>query len=115
MIVTTIDGMDAIAACYTFAGVVGIHPRGLTLCQLWRMAEGKLRALRYHQIGQSFAIFGMADADPIVYAEYGKAEPTGYGKPLEHSPEMQEQIDARIAEIYEQNPGLKESTKYGTG
>ena len=110
-----IDDMPAIEACYAFAGVVGVHPRGLTLCQLWKMANGKIRALRYHQVGQATMVWGGGEIDPILYAEYGKADAASKGKPLEYSAEMQAEIEAKVAKIYKQNPELLESTKYGKG
>lgn len=115
MIVTMIDGMDAVEACYAFAGIVGIRPHGLTLCQLWKMANGKLKAMRYHQLGQASMVWGLGNADPIVYAEYGQMTDSKVGKPLEHDAETQAKIDAEVARIYADNPHLRDRVKYGKG
>lgn len=107
--------MDAITACYAFAGVVGIAPKGLTLRQLWAMAEGKTKFLRYHQIGQASAVWGLNDSDPIVYAEFGILRDIQVGKAIKYSDEMEAKINAEIAKIYESEPELKSRMTYGKG
>jgi hypothetical protein len=115
MIAITIDGMDAIDACYAFAGIVGISPAGLSLRRLWAMAEGKARFLRHHQVGQASAVWGLSDSDPLIYAEFGILQAVEIGKPVKYSDEMQAKINTEVARIYEQEPELKSRIKYGQG
>ncbi len=39
------NAVDPVELCYEFAGIVGIHPEGRTLRELFMMASGKARFL----------------------------------------------------------------------
>ena len=97
MIVTKLDGMGAVEACYSLAGQVGIHPRGLTFRQLWMMADGRARCRRIELLEQAVLVWALNEHDAIAYTEWGKMESSNIGKPVEYSPEMEAQIREEIA------------------
>lgn len=97
MLVVQLDGMDAIESCYSLAGQIGIHPRGLTFRQLWMMATGRARARREEIVEQSVMVWGLGEYDLIAYTEWGKMDASKVGKPVEYSPEMEAAIQMEIA------------------
>lgn len=101
-----IDGLDAVEACYTFAGTIGVSPDGLTLRQLWRMVDGRNRQRRAELIEQSQLIWAMDQIDVEAYLEFGAFEASGKGGPVQVSPDVQARIDAEIERIQRENPGL---------
>lgn len=73
-----IDGMDAVTACYRYAGAVGVAPHGLTLAELWQMHYGRERLLRSHAIWQGVAIFA-EKLDVLSFVATGQSR--GESKP----------------------------------
>ncbi len=49
--------MDAVTACYRYAGAVGVTPVGRTLAELWQMAYGREVAVRRQAIWQATVLF----------------------------------------------------------
>lgn len=89
--------MEPVEACYSLAGVVGIHPRGLTMRQLWMMAEAKTRMQRIAIVDQAVLVWALNEYDLISYTEWGKMQSSNIGKPVEYSPEMEAAIQEEIA------------------
>lgn len=89
--------MAAVEACYSLAGQIGIHPRGLTFRQLWMMADGRARCRRIEVLEQAVLVWALNEYDPIGYTEWGKMESNNVGKPVEYSPEMETAIRQEIA------------------
>lgn len=100
-----IDGMDPVEACYEFAGMTGLHPKGLTLRELWMMADGRARQRRlesYHLIALAF----QDGIDVQRFVETGQIAESCVGKPLELSPEMEAKVQKQVEELRRQNPDL---------
>jgi hypothetical protein len=89
--------MAAVEACYSLAGQIGVHPRGLTFRQLWMMADGRARCRRIEVLEQAVLVWALNEYDPIGYTEWGKMESNNVGKPVEYSPEMEAAIQQEIA------------------
>lgn len=98
--------MDAIEAGYEFAGILGISPRGLTLNQLWRMANGIRKDRRRENLELANLVWGLSEIDWTEYLLYGRMTSTGKGGPVQVKPEVQERIDAEVERIRRENPGL---------
>ena len=105
-VVDLIDGMEAIEACYHFAGIVGIHPAKLSLRSLWRLACGRLRQSRNEIVELSAMVWAMGEYDIESYLAFGSLDETGRGKALKLDPELQSKVDAEVERIRRENPGL---------
>lgn len=105
-IVDMIDGMEAIEACYYFAGIIGVPPARLSLRDLWRLACGRLRQSRSEIIELSAMVWAMADYDIEAYLAFGSLDETGRGKAVKLDPELQSRVDEEIEKIRRENPGL---------
>ena len=46
--------------CFRMAGICGVHPKGLTLRQLWAMGQARLGAMRH----QAIAMAWLTNANP---------------------------------------------------
>ena len=100
-----IDDLNGIDAAYEFAGVVGIHPRGMTLRQLWRMANGRAKQSRR----EAFDLVRIAfndSLDVLTFLNTGSVVESCVGKPLELSPEMESAVQAEVEKIRRENPNL---------
>lgn len=89
--------MDAVEACYAMAGQIGIHPKGLTMRQLWMMTNGHTRARRDAIVDQAVLVWALNEYDLISYTEWGKMQSSNIGKPIEYSSEMESAIQMEIA------------------
>lgn len=98
--------MDAIEAGYSFAGIVGVSPRRMTLRQLWQMAEGAARAARRSNLEIASLVWSLGSIDVEDYLHYGQMAETGSGGPPQAPPELQERLDAEIQKIRRENPSL---------
>lgn len=105
-LVTVIDGLDGVEACYHFAGVIGVRPHGLTLRQLWRMASGRIRQNRFEMFELSSLVWGLSDIDLLQYLYFGRLEETGAGGPSQVPPDIQSMVDAEVEKIRAENPDL---------
>jgi hypothetical protein len=104
--VFVIDGMNAVEAGYYYAGVVGISPRGLTLQQLWKMAEVVVMAGRRKTLELATLVWSMGSIDVDDYLHYGVLSETGNGGPVQLTPEMQARVEEAAEKIRRENPGL---------
>jgi hypothetical protein len=82
-LVYVIDGMDAIDACYHFAGIVGLNPHEFTLRELWKMACGKIKQRRFEMFELSRLVWCPEDLDVSRYLLFGLMQSTGVGEPIE--------------------------------
>ena len=98
--------MSAVEACFQFAGVVGIEPRGKTLNVLWQMAEGKVKNRRREQLELATLVWGIGEIDWEEYLLYGEMTETGSGGPVQLDPELQAQVEAESERLRNENPGL---------
>ncbi len=98
--------MGGIEAAYSFAGVVGIKPHGMTLDQLWRMACGRIRQRRFEMVEQAMLVWIADDIDLEIYQLFGVMEATGKGGPVQVKPELQAKIDAEIERQRREDPTL---------
>lgn len=98
--------MDGIEAGYHFAGVVGISPKKLTLYQLWRMANGVTKQRRRECLELASLVWSLGSIDYESYLHYGEMVETGSGGPVQLTPEIQAKVDAEVARIRQENPGL---------
>lgn len=101
-----IDGMNGVEACYHFAGIVAIHPKGLTLRQLWRMAVGKIQQKRIEILELANMVWGADGIDTEAYLFHGKMIPTGKGGPVQMSPELEAKVAAEVKRMRAENPSL---------
>jgi len=60
-----IDGVDAVNACYRFAGACGVQPT-FTLRELWQMYVGRQVLIRHHVLWQASVLFN----DKLDAAEF---------------------------------------------
>lgn len=63
--------MDAVTACWRFAGAVGVDPVGKTLSELWQMAYGRDVAVRQQAIWQATVLFA-EKLDPVWFVQTGQ-------------------------------------------
>jgi hypothetical protein len=75
--------MDAIDACYHFAGVSGFDPDRFTLRQLWQMAEGKIKQRRFEMLELSRLVWCPENLDVSRYLLFGMMTTTDIGEPIE--------------------------------
>lgn len=104
-VVYIIDDLDGVEAAYEFAGMIGIRPHGLTLRQLWRMANGRAKQNRLESL-QLVCLAFNEGLDAKRFLEQGIIEESCVGKPLELSPEMEAQVQIEIERIRRENPDL---------
>jgi hypothetical protein len=100
-----IDDIDGIDAAYEYAGIVGINPKGLTLRQLWRMANGVAKQRRIESLQLVHIAFNDS-LDIPKFLRTGVVDETVVGKPLVLSDELEEQVQAEIERIRRENPNL---------
>ena len=91
---------------YHFAGIVGMQPSGLTLRKLWQMAVGRIKQRRFEMVELAKLAWSMDQIDIEEYLCFGIMESTGAGGPVQLSPELQKEVDEKIAKIREEKPGL---------
>lgn len=104
-IVYIIDDIDGVDAAYELAGIIGIRPHGLTLRQLWKMANGKMRQTRIESM-QLICLAFNNTIDTAKFLETGSMLESDVGKPLELSPELEAQVQQEIERIRAENPNL---------
>lgn len=98
--------MDGVDACYHFAGIVGVHPRALTLRRLWQMTEGRNRQQRSDMLEQASLVWAGGDVDLELYLFCGLWIDSNVGRPMKYSPEMEARIEQEVAKIRSENPDL---------
>lgn len=101
-----IDGMNAIEAGYHYAGIAGLSPRGMTLRQLWMMAEGVTKAGRRKTFELATLVWSLGSIDVDDYLHFGVLSETGSGGPVQLTPEMQARVAEAEEKIRRENPGL---------
>jgi len=93
-----IDGIDALAAAWEYAGILGLWPVGMTLRRLWIMVEGRNRQTRVDQIQLANLVWGIGEIDLLSFMVYGSMAQTPKG--VESLPdETQEQLRKKIKEM----------------
>lgn len=98
-----IDGMDAVEACYFFAGVTGHDPERYSLRDLWMMSNGYSSQRRIEMLQFSSVLFGTEHLDLERFIRYGIVGESGKGGPVQVSQSVQEKIDAEIEKIRAQS------------
>jgi len=71
-----------------------MHPRGLTLRELWMMQCGRLELLRIHAISQAALVWSlgeMSDDGPESFVRFGEIN-TKKTTPPPYMPEVEEKI-----------------------
>jgi hypothetical protein len=104
-LVYVIDDLDGVEAAYEFAGDVGISPVGLTLRQLWRMANGRAKQRRIESL-QLVCLAFNESLDAAKFLATGQFAESRVGKPLELPPELEAKVAAEAERIRRENPGL---------
>jgi hypothetical protein len=104
-----IDGMNGIEAGYHFAGAVGVGPRGYTLRQLWMMAEGAAKMARRKTLELATLVWSLGDVDVEDFLHFGHMNTTGKGGPVQLTPDLHARIEAEVARIRRENPGLPQA------
>jgi hypothetical protein len=104
-LVYVIDDLDGIEAAYEFAGIMGIRPEGLTLRQLWRMANGRAKQIRT-EAWQMVCLAFSESLDIPRFLATGLMAESVVGKPLQLSDENEEQVRAEVERIRRENPDL---------
>jgi len=91
--------MDAIDACYYYAGMIGVLPNKTTLRRLWQMADARIRQTRYESVQLASLVWGMSNLDIDAFIHYGEwvTYETG-GKP-EFSPDFEAKIQAEMERL----------------
>ena len=107
-----IDDLDGIDAAYEFAGIVGVHPGGLTLRQLWRMANGCTKQRRIETM-QLVCVAFNDSLDIRRFLQTGVIEESCVGKPLVLSPENEAKVQVEIDRIRRENPNLPQYNTIG--
>jgi len=92
-------------AAYEFAGMIGIPPHGLTLRQLWRMANGRAKQKRIESLQLIMLAFNDS-LDASKFIETGQLLESCVGKPLELSDELEHRIAEEIERTRRENPDL---------
>jgi hypothetical protein len=105
-VVFVIDGMDAIEACYFFAGVTGHDPDRYSLRELWTMSNGYSSQRRIEMLQFSSVVFGTEHLDLERFIRYGIVGESGKGGPVQVSPGVQERIEAEIEKIRAQSTSV---------
>jgi hypothetical protein len=100
-----IDDLDGVDAAYEFAGTIGIRPHGLTLRQLWRMANGKAKQSRLESLHLICLAFN-DQVDVPRFLRTGAMGETNIGKPLMLPPELEAKVQEEIQRIRAENPEL---------
>ena len=100
-----IDDLDGVEAAYEFAGDVGISPVGLTLRQLWRMANGRAKQRRIESL-QLVCLAFNESLDATKFLATGQFAESCVGKPLELPDHLEDQVRAEVDKIRQENPGL---------
>jgi len=101
-----IDGMNAVDACYYFAGVVGISPERWTLKRLWQMANARIEQARRESVQLAGLVWGMGAMDIEAFIHFGEWVSFDKNRPVEFSEEQERNIQAEIERIRRENPGL---------
>ncbi len=101
-----VDGMSGTDACYYFAGLVGVRPKGLTLKQLAAMANGRIKQRRIDAVQLAGLVWGMSGIDIERFIHFGIIEETGAGGPVQLSPEMAAQVAAEVERLRSSDPTL---------
>lgn len=102
--------MDAIDACYYFAGVVGMPPERRTLRQLWRLAAGRIKQRRFEMLEQAILVWSAGDIDAEKYLHFGQLVQTGKGGPVKMSPILAAKVDAEVERLRNENPNVPKVT-----
>ena len=92
-------------AAYEFAGIIGIRPHGMTLRQLWRMANGRAKQTRLESL-QLICLAFNDGLDTKRFLETGAVTESCVGKPIELTPEEEAAVQAEIEKIRRENPEL---------
>jgi hypothetical protein len=92
-------------AAYEFAGMIGIRPHGLTLRQLWRMANGRSKQKRVEALQLIMLAFNDG-LDASKFIETGQLLESCVGKPLQLSDELEHRIAEEIERTRRENPDL---------
>lgn len=100
-----IDDLDGVDAAYEFAGVVGLSPIGLTLRQLWRMANGRAKQRRIESLHLICLAFNES-LDAAKFLATGQFTESCVGKPLELPEYLEDQVRAEVGKIRRENPDL---------
>lgn len=79
--VWVIDGMNAIDACYAFAGITGFDPERFTLRELWQMAEAKAKQRRFELLDAARLPY-TENLDLGRYLLFGHFVTTDVGEPI---------------------------------
>ena len=98
--------MDAVDACYYYAGVIGLPPEKRTLRQLWRMAIGRIKQRRFELYEQAILVWSAGDIDAEQYLHFGKLFATGKCGPVKMSPKLAAAVEAEADRIRNENPNL---------
>lgn len=77
----------------------------MTLRQLWRMANGRMKQQRMESL-QLVCLAFNNDLDSTRFLETGQMAETTVGKPIRLRPELEEQVQAEVARIRKENPHL---------
>jgi hypothetical protein len=104
-LVYVIDDLDGIEASYEFAGIMGLRPEGLTLRQLWRMANGRAKQIRTEALQMVCLAFNESLDIPRFLAT-GQIAESVVGKPIELPEALEEQVRAEVERIRRENPDL---------
>ena len=105
-VVFVIDGLDGIDACYYFAAITKMGPRGFTLQRLWRLAEAVQRHRRQELLEQASLVWNLSDIDTYEYLIYGDMTSTGRGGPVQMDAELEKKVAEQINKIRQENPDL---------
>jgi len=90
--------MGGIEAAYALAGMVGVHPRGLTLAELWDMSQGRRKMMREHAYHVA-ALFGSSGVNVELFLATGSID-DGSSPPY-IPPELQRKVDEHQAKCHE--------------
>lgn len=100
-----IDDLDGVDAAYEYSGVIGVKPHGLTLRQLWRMANGRARQQRLNSLHMVCLAFN-DQVDVPKFLRTGAMAETNVGKPLMLPPELEAKVQEEVERIRRENPNL---------
>lgn len=85
--------------------MIGIRPHGLTLRELWRMANGKAKQKRIEALQLVMLAFNDG-LDASKFIQTGHLFESCVGKPVQLTPEQEHAVQEEIERIRRENPDL---------
>lgn len=96
--------MEAVDACYHFAGIVGLDGLKQTLNQYFRLASGRIRQRRFEMVELATLVWSFSDIDIEHYVNYGAMESLNIKGPVVLPESLEEKVQSEVARLRAENP-----------